>query len=147
MQNLDGRIRVEDHILEEWNWRDGELHCVPSLCLLHCPVLIGSGVVVCHVRRIEVVVAHRMDKLEFVWAGMHDQGEAVCIDHDFDEITPHIWIARKDQWGQQPEQLLGVFVGTLVEEVAEQRTVAEDEYVLPDTLDHCVLYGTWGTYN
>lgn len=38
------------------------------------------------------------------------------------------------------EQLLGVLVGALVEEVVEQRAVAEEEYMLSDTLDHSILY-------
>lgn len=45
------------------------------------------------------------------------------------------------------EQLLGVLVGALVEEVVKQRAVAEEEHMVPDTLDHSILYRSGSACN
>lgn len=140
MQDLDGRVRVGDHVLEQRDRRDGQFDGVLALGLLHSPVLVCSCVVVGHVRRVEVVVAQWVQELELVGPRVHDQSQAVGVNHDLDKVTPHAWIAGEDKWGYQMEQLLGVLVSALVEEVVEQRAVAEEQYMVSDTLDHSILH-------
>lgn len=99
MQDLDGRVRVRDHVLEQRDRRDGQFDGVLAFGLLHLPALVRSSVVVGHVRRVEVVVSQWVQELELIGARVHDQSQAVGVNHDLDKVTPHAWVAGEDKWG------------------------------------------------